>query len=92
MKKLLALIVPVLVISCGEGNKNKKEDVVFFQVKQFVQKELEDIKTTPYFIYKIEIRDSARDSSVISIDTLVHYSQTFTEPDINDKELKGRYR
>jgi hypothetical protein len=91
MKKLLALILLASTFSCGQSNEKKKEDVVFFQVKQFIEKELEDLKKTPYFIYKIELRDTVRDSTIIPVDSVIYYSQPFVHPDINDEELKDEY-
>lgn len=91
MKKFLAIIISFTIISCGDSNEKKKNDVVFFQVKEFFEKELEEIKRTPYFIYKLEISGPLKDSTVIPVDSLVHFSQTFLQPDINDKKLKEYY-
>lgn len=78
------------LFACGDS-KQEKEDVIFFQVKQFILKELDHLKNTPYFIYKIETIDGQRDSTVIPVDTAIMYAQQFLEPDINSKELKKFY-
>ncbi len=90
MRIILFLLITVLITSCG-NDEPKKDNVIFFQSKQFFQQQLDDIKKTPYFIYKIETIDSVRDSMALSVDQLEKYVKAFTEADINDPSIKKNY-
>ena len=90
MLKYCIAFLFILTIACGE-KKSKKENVIFFQGKDFFKTQLADIKATPYFIYKIETKNGNRDSVAIPVDSVEYYMKPFVEPDINDPAIKDSY-
>ncbi|WP_207492282.1 hypothetical protein [Aridibaculum aurantiacum] len=91
MNKILWLFIFIFSIGCSDSNEKKKDDVIFFQVKQFFENELKDIQSTPYFIYKIEINGDNRDSTTLTKDSVAYYASAFLQSDINNSELKEHY-
>ena len=90
MLKFCVALLFITNIACGE-KKLKKENVIFFQGKDFFKTQLADLKATPYFIHKIETKNGIRDSVAIPVDSVEFYMKPFMEPDINDPSIKDLY-
>lgn len=89
MRKLVTVSVILAMLGCKDKDPN--ENIIFFQVKQYVQQQLEDIHKTPYYIYKIETVNGQRDSLPLPVDSIDKYAQGFIDADINDPETKKHY-
>ncbi|MBA2761358.1 MAG: hypothetical protein H0U39_05240 [Segetibacter sp.] len=63
----------------------------YFQVSQYIKQQIEDVKKTPYYIYKIAIKNGIKDSMPINTLKYVQLANQFTTPDINDPNLKRHY-
>jgi hypothetical protein len=92
------LIFSVFYFSCNQNNKPTAEDNVdsdtttFFQVSQYIKAEIKEVNQTPYFIYKIDIKDNKRDSTAINTATFNDLAKQFYSPDINDPKFKKYYK
>ena len=65
----------------------------FFDVKGFIEGEIKDVTTTPYFLYTITTRDDKkRDSAHLTTTEFVRLAQEFLAQDITQSELKPFYK
>lgn len=65
----------------------------FFDVKGFIESEIKDVTTTPYFLYTITTRDDKkRDSAHVTTTEFVRLAQEFLAQDITQSELKPFYK
>ena len=100
MKFVLIIFVPIAVgISCSNC-KNKqqkastnsvslKDTASYFPIKEILAEEINDVKTTPYFMYKIQTNKAGiKDSSVIYAKEFEQLAKPFLEADINSPALK----
>ena len=92
------LLYSLLFFACKQNGSNtitndtgKNDTTHFFQVTQYIQSQIADVNRTPYFIYKIDIRDGKKDSNATNTAVFNRISQQFLKPDINDKALKKHY-
>ena len=69
----------------------KNDTTKFFQVPEFIKKDIAEVNRTPFFIYKITVVDGKRDSVAVNNDVFNRISAQFLMPDINDKKLKKHY-
>jgi hypothetical protein len=93
----LFLIIVSTIFGCKQKGGSLKpvaqtEDTTqYFQVSQYIKQQIEDVKKTPYYIYKIAIKDGIKDSMPINTLKYVQLANQFTTPDINDPNLKRHY-
>ncbi|MEJ7828461.1 MAG: hypothetical protein WKF91_09705 [Segetibacter sp.] len=93
----LFLIIVSTIFGCKQKEGSLKpvaqtEDTTqYFQVSQYIKQQIEDVKKTPYYIYKIAIKDGIKDSMPINTLKYVQLANQFTTPDINDPNLKRHY-
>jgi hypothetical protein len=91
------LIVVILIFGCKQKAGSSKpvakaEDTTpFFQVSQYIQQQVEDVKKIPYYIYKIDIKNGVKDSISINTPLFIQLASQFTAWDINDPKLKRHY-
>lgn len=91
------IIVFSFYISCKpKAPADEKETIVdtskFFQVSQYINSQIEEVKKVPYYIYKLDIVNGKQDSSVINNTTFGQLAAQFLKPDINDEKLKPNYK
>ncbi len=98
MKKgFLLLIAIAAFVGCKQKeNPSKqveqtKDTTQFFQVSQYIQQQIEDVKKTPYYIYKIDIKNGIKDSMPINTPLYVQLAGQFITTDINKPDLKKYY-
>ncbi len=99
MRNGIFLILYILIIGTGckqKGNSLKQVDQAedsspFFQVSQYIQQQIEEVKRIPYFIYRIDIIDSHKDSVVITTPIFEQLAQQFLKSDISKNEQKKDY-
>ena len=99
MKKIsaLVLLIAFLYTACksdksnGSSKVNENDTTKFFQVSQFLQGQIKEVNTTPFFIYRIDIINDKKDSSSINTTTFNELSKQFLTPDINDEKIKRYY-
>lgn len=63
----------------------------FFQVKEFIQKQIDDVNRTPFAIYHLHAVNDKHDSTMINNAVFNQLAQSFLQPDINDPSLKKYY-
>ena len=63
----------------------------FFQVKEYIEGQINAVNKTPYFIYKIDVIDTRKDSVVIDNQQFSEIAKQFLQPDINDASLRPFY-
>ena len=98
MKTAVSLLILICAtIACKQkGNASKQiaqaEDTTrFFQVSEYIQQQIEDVKKTPYYIYKIEIKNGIKDSMPIITPSFIQLAQQFVKSDISKPNLKKFY-
>jgi hypothetical protein len=78
--------------SSNESNKADKNDTTkFFQINQYLQGQIKEVNTTPFFIYKIDVTNDKQDSTPINTTIFNQLSQQFLKPDLNDEKIKHYY-
>jgi hypothetical protein len=94
-----ALFFLLLTLSaCGtkqqqpEQTQSKKEETRFFDVRHYITTDLEDIKKTPYYIYKLDIVNGKKDSTTVTAAEAADFANGFLTPDINDPAIKQYYK
>ncbi len=105
MKKIVfaVFILMIITLSCKSNKDNtpppapaeeKTADTsTFYDIKGFLQNEIKDVTTTPYFLYTITTQDEKkRDSAHVTTTTFVQLAQEFLAQDITSKELKPFYK
>ncbi len=88
-------------IYCTSCKENETPDVIptvdndsvtYFQLKQFINEEVQNVNQTPYYIYKRLIVDNKPiDSVTISKEDFNTLAAIFAEADINDPKVKRYY-
>ena len=98
MKIGLFILLSVLIgFGCSQKKnspqqQSKTEDTThYFQVAQYIQKQIEDVKQTPYFIYKLNVDNGVKDSIAITTPIFIQMAQPFIQADINSLPLKRNY-
>ncbi len=98
MKKGLSFLILIFaIIGCKQKGSSSKpiahtEDTTqFFQIPQYIQQQIEDVKKTPYYIYKIYIKNGIKDSVPINTPLFEQLAQPFLNTDINKPALKKYY-
>jgi hypothetical protein len=91
------ILFTLLFLSCknnpdgGSSKGNENDTTKFFQVHQFLEGQIKEVNATPFFIYKIDIRNDKKDSTAINTNFFNQLSQQFLSPDINDEKIKQYY-
>lgn len=91
------ILFTLLFLSCknnpdgGSSKANENDTTKFFQVHQFLEGQIKEVNATPFFIYKIDIRNDKKDSTAINTNFFNQLSQQFLSPDINDEKIKQYY-
>lgn len=100
MKKLRILfLIPFLFYYSCRQNQNqriakqavKNDTTRFFQISKFIQNQIAEVNTTPYFIYKLTVFNGKKDSTAINTAVFNRISAQFLKPDINDTTLQKHY-
>lgn len=72
---------------------NTSDTTTFYDIKGFFDSEINDVKTTPYFMYtKITRDDKRKDSMPVTTKDFIELAKQFTVADISQKELKHFYK
>ena len=91
-----------LFISCGHKKSPdinpsslilSDDSIQFFDVQSFLQEEVKDVATTPYYIYSItSINGKRKDSVQITSAAFEKIAQIFLHKNISDSSVKRYYR
>ena len=73
------------------AQKENPDTTKYFQVVQFIQKEIDEVNRTPYFIYRLNITGIKKDSTAINNEGFNELARQFMHPDINDPSIKKYY-
>lgn len=95
-------IIASLLVLCLWGCKNKPaappvqptaaaDTTKFFQVRDYLQSQLNEVSKTPYFIYRIDVVNGKKDSIAITSESFAEVAKQFLQPDINDSSIKSFY-
>lgn len=88
----LVVVIILLFVSCKNHQSNNKKDIVFYDVKTFLQKEIKDITATPYLIHQISTRDNKKDSVIIDTIAFKKWCELFLARDINTEKIRPAYK
>lgn len=94
---LLLLIAVVALVGCRQKTNPLKQVIQandttqYFHVPQYIQQQIEDVKKTPYYIYKIDIKNGIKDSMPINTPLFVQLAGQFINTDITKPDLKKYY-
>lgn len=92
MKKIIVIIMlGISLLSCKDYQVNNNKDIVFYDVKSFIEKEIQDVTATPYLIQQITTKDSKKDSLVIDTTAFKNWCNFFLARDINTPKLRPAY-
>lgn len=98
MKKVLSFLILIFsIIGCKQKGSSSKpiaqtqDSTHFFQIPQYIQQQIEDVKKTPYYIYKIDIKNGIKDSVPINTPLFEELARQFLNTDINTSNLKKYY-
>lgn len=96
MKISLCIFVVLFLCSCKEKPATsqkplQKDTANYFQVAQFLQSQVNEVNKTPYYIYRLDITASTKDSTPIDNAAFNRLAAQFMQPDINDSKLKPYY-
>jgi hypothetical protein len=90
-----ALFLLLTFSACGTKHNpedTKKQESRFFDVKHYITTDLEDIKKTAYYIYKLDIVNGKKDSTTITPTEAADFANGFLSPNINDPTIKQYYQ
>ena len=68
-----------------------KDTTKFFQLTEYLNLQISEVNKTPYFIYKIEIADGKKDSTVIERSVFNNLSQEFLDVGFEKPGMKKYY-
>jgi hypothetical protein len=80
-----------------KGNPEKATEAAsndttkFFQVADFIQSQVKEINSTPFFIYKLTAEGDKKDSTSITNTETSELARQFTKPDLNNRSIKKYY-
>lgn len=91
-----ALIVLLLYSCKSSSHKEKssnqtKDTAQFYPVTDYLKEQIRQVDNTPYFIYRITVKNGKRDSSVINQKTFDSLANEFVKDDITKPPLKNSY-
>jgi len=93
------LLFIILFINCRQKNKQQQlnsqstDTSNFFPVNDFIISDVKDVEQTPYYIYKITVRENnKRDSSSITKEEYNALANQFLEKNISTTALKPFYK
>lgn len=76
----------------GDLPKTPITDTVhFYEVEQFINSQVADVKKTPYYIYKKTAINGTKDSVQLDKIQFENLARQFSVPDINEEPLKREY-
>ena len=85
-----------IIIGCkrksGNATKESIDTSHFFQTAVIFGKDIKELETTPYFIYKIDIVNDRKDSTAINTPVFKQLAERFMKPDITSQKLKPQYK
>jgi hypothetical protein len=64
----------------------------FFEVAGYIESQIREVNSTPYYIYKLTTEGAKKDSSAITSAETAELAKQFTNPDLNDKSSKKFYK
>lgn len=86
---LAAVMVGVSMVACSNNTQKKPSDVKpvgdYFSIDGFIQSQLKQIQSQPYFVYKKAGTDLA-DSTVTNVQELAQFAQLFTLPELQNQK------
>ncbi len=68
------------------------DSIVFYPTADLLKKEIETVDSTPYFIYRIRVRNGKKDSMPISKREFDSMARMFVAVDISDSSIKKKYK
>ena len=98
MKRLffVNLLLGFIYIGCkGKGSEQPSEKIdstTFFETSVIIKKDISEVDSTAFYIYKIEIVNGSKDSTSINKADFYRLAANFLKPNITSEELKHQYK
>lgn len=95
---LVLLIIGACLLGCKQKSTEVASDTAttdttrYFDISHYIQTQIDEVNKTPYFIYKLDVTGTQKDSTPINTNTFNKISIPFKAPDINNPEIKKYYR
>lgn len=99
---IIAVFVLLIYTSCNTKQDGAADaptvaatpdSVKFYPVKDYLSSQIQELNTTPYFIYKITMESGKKDSTVLSNkNDLKYWTDKFLAFDISDPSVKKYYK
>ena len=91
-----SFLLIIFISSCKSHNTAVNNTIVdttrFLPVMDFIASDIKDVKSTPYFIYKIRTLDKKKDSTNLSVADFELFAHSFLQFDITKAPLKSQFR
>ncbi len=97
-KTCLLLLIFFFCFACKQKKNQSeiaqpiKDTTAFFPVNDLLLADINDVKQTPYFIYKITTKKKSRDSVSLSKEEFLSLANLFLQKKISTPELKPLYK
>jgi hypothetical protein len=83
------------LISCGDnkqpGNKPAIDSTVYFPINSYIQQQIKDVDTTPYYVYRVQVINKKKDSTTISRAVFDSLTKQFMLPELEETALKKNF-
>jgi hypothetical protein len=96
---ILCFIAALAIFGCtnnsasdNDSTAGHTDSTMFFQTSVIIKRDINELDSTPYFIYKIDQVNDKKDSTSINTNSFKELASRFLKPDITSKELKPYYR
>ena len=83
--------------ACGNGGTKKiatatqDSTAVYYPINNYIRQQVKDVDTTPYYLYRLQIIDNKKDSSVVSRAVFDAETKQFLLPGLEDKSFRSNF-
>ncbi len=98
MKRLtiISALLGFIYLGCkGKGSEQASEKIdstTFFETTVIFKKDINEVDSTAFYIYKIDIVDGKKDSTTINKTDFNKLAEKFLKPNITSDDLKPQYK
>ena len=92
------LLIALFASSCGgkkakeaEATPAKGSNTVYYPINDYIRRQIKDIDTTPYYLYRLQITDGKKDSSIVKRSDFDAAIKSFLLPELEDASLRQNF-
>jgi len=84
------------VMSCGNHKQpatgtRPADSTIYFPINSYIQHQIKQVDTTPYYVYRVLVLNGRKDSTTISRAVFDSLTQRFVLPQLDDKALRKNF-